>query len=140
APQHQQKQQVPDDLFPAWYAPKPVISLGADAVEDDDRFSRAAMTGFQNGIGQQNVPASPTNTMPMTEMTGMTGNPATREARDLSASHTTVPVLEACPAGGASAGSEQCPECICTNLMALGAYRKCPLCGWKGKASDGRGP
>jgi putative DNA primase/helicase len=30
---------------------------------------------------------------------------------------------------------EACPQCRCTNLTVLGAYRKCPLCGWKGKLS-----
>ena len=26
-----------------------------------------------------------------------------------------------------------CPRCQCINLMVLGAYRKCPLCNWKGQ-------
>ena len=26
-----------------------------------------------------------------------------------------------------------CPKCRCTNLLVLGAYRKCPLCAWKGQ-------
>src|SRR5262249_17325526 len=84
APQHQQKQSVPGDLFPPWYAQnraigpaaKPFIALGAaprptpsaTGSAGDDRFSPDAMTGFAHGIGQHNVPASPTNTMPMTGM------------------------------------------------------------------------
>ena len=32
---------------------------------------------------------------------------------------------------------EACPQCHCTNLLVLGAYRKCPLCLWKGPAGEG---
>ena len=31
------------------------------------------------------------------------------------------------------AKAQACPQCRCTNLKALGEYRKCPLCHWKGK-------
>ena len=29
--------------------------------------------------------------------------------------------------------ADTCPQCRCTNLLVLGAYRKCVLCGWKGQ-------
>ena len=31
---------------------------------------------------------------------------------------------------------EACPQCRCTHLLVLGAYRKCPLCQWKGAVSE----
>ena len=37
------------------------------------------------------------------------------------------------PAVHAPALQEACPECRCTHLEVLGAYRKCRLCDWKGK-------
>jgi hypothetical protein len=29
--------------------------------------------------------------------------------------------------------AEACPQCRCSHLLALGVYRKCPLCAWTGK-------
>ena len=31
-----------------------------------------------------------------------------------------------------------CPQCHCTSLLVLGAYRKCPLCNWKGLAGEAK--
>jgi hypothetical protein len=201
--QAQQNQSMLDDLFPVWYQQKPVIDLSgkpvmapiSPAVEDDDRFSREAMTGFQTAIGPQNEPVTSANAISMTGMTRMTGNGEYREpivgegawllsADDVQQNalpcHSTsiapgtdgpsysrflntdtgwplaqcaradspVPAIsnaEVPPAHGTPPDAmfpspepspvEACPQCRCTNLIVLGAYRKCPLCGWKGKIS-----
>ena len=38
--------------------------------------------------------------------------------------------------GVVSARDDACPQCRCTHLLVLGAYRKCVLCGWKGTLDD----
>jgi hypothetical protein len=35
---------------------------------------------------------------------------------------------------GAPMPMEACPQCHCTSLLVVGAYRKCPLCSWKGRS------
>src|SRR5262249_21267466 len=84
--------QAPDDLFPAWYCQKPVmgqrakpvIDGGAEAMSTSAPLAPPAMTdvaeetmtGFADGIGQHNEPVTPTQSMSVTGMTGMTGNGA----------------------------------------------------------------
>ena len=41
---------------------------------------------------------------------------------------------------GEPSTQECCPQCRCTSLLVLGAYRKCPLCNWKGTADEASSP
>jgi AAA domain/Winged helix-turn-helix DNA-binding len=89
-------------------------------VTPTDRVSLAnngAYGDCQSGITQV------TGVTGVTPPTHTNGNNGTRRATDDQADNDTA---------------EICPMCRCTNLLHLGAYRRCALCGWKGMAEEAR--
>ena len=118
----------------------------AQPVRLQDKTHYCTACGAEVGHKTQRVsvtPVAPSNSSPVPVMPDEAEEPwpeppeepLTPEERfdEIEAMSQALAEEVPAPSVPGSAQTQACPQCRCTNLHAVGKYRKCPLCNWKGK-------